>query len=410
MVDFLTTIDSDRGPIEPLPVTLVSQGLEVSLATLLSGIASPNQTARLVSSAANTNALNLKSSATRLVGVMGYNANAEGRYLKLYNKATTPTVGTDIPALITTVDTVVDAIKVKPDQFVFTVANQVDANALSGGGGLDAAGVRAAVGLASANLDTQLSTIDTVVDSVLVDTNELQTDWANGGRLDVILDARASQSSVDTIDGIVDAILVDTAEIGAAGAGLTSLASAANLATLTGYVDTEVAAIKAKTDNLPIDPADQSAVEAAITAATSPLATAANLATVAGYLDTEIAAILEDTGTTIPSTLASLATQSSVDTIDSIVDSILVDTAVIGAAGAGLTAVPAMILDLTDAIEAGLTPRQALRLITAASAGKVSGAATTSVTIRNAVADSKDRIVATVDASGNRSAITTDLT
>jgi hypothetical protein len=50
-------------------------------------------------------------------------------------------------------------------------------------------------------------------------------------------------------------------------------------------------AIKAKTDNLPTDPADQSAVEAAITAATSPLATAANLAIVAGYLDTEIAAI-----------------------------------------------------------------------------------------------------------------------
>jgi len=41
---------------------------------------------------------------------------------------------------------------------------------VTGGSGLDAAGVRAAVGLASANLDTQLSTIDTVVDSVLEDT------------------------------------------------------------------------------------------------------------------------------------------------------------------------------------------------------------------------------------------------
>lgn len=37
-------------------------------------------------------------------------------------------------------------------------------------GGLDAAGVRAAVGLASANLDTQLSAIDTVVNSILDDT------------------------------------------------------------------------------------------------------------------------------------------------------------------------------------------------------------------------------------------------
>lgn len=128
---------------------------------------------------------------------------------------------------------------------------------------LDAAGVRGAVGLAAANLDTQIGTLatganlatvagylDTEIAAILADTNELQTDWANGGRLDLILDARASQASVDTIDGVVDAILVDTAEIGAAGAGLTALASAANLATLTGYVDTEVAAIKATTDKL----------------------------------------------------------------------------------------------------------------------------------------------------------------
>jgi len=63
---------------------------------------------------------------------------------------------------LATVDSNVDAIKAKTDQFVFTVANQVDANALSGGGGLDASGVRAAVGLASANLDTQLGDIPTV--------------------------------------------------------------------------------------------------------------------------------------------------------------------------------------------------------------------------------------------------------
>ena len=35
--------------------------------------------------------------------------------------------------------------------------------------------------------------------AVLADTNELQTDWANGGRLDVILDARASQTTADAI-------------------------------------------------------------------------------------------------------------------------------------------------------------------------------------------------------------------
>ena len=35
--------------------------------------------------------------------------------------------------------------------------------------------------------------------AILVDTNELQADWVNGGRLDLILDARATQTSVDAI-------------------------------------------------------------------------------------------------------------------------------------------------------------------------------------------------------------------
>lgn len=44
------------------------------------------------------------------------------------------------------------------------------------------------------------------------------------------------------------------------------LATASALSTLTGYVDTEVAAIKAKTDNLPSDPADASVVAGLIAA------------------------------------------------------------------------------------------------------------------------------------------------
>jgi hypothetical protein len=60
-------------------------------------------------------------------------------------------------------------------------------------------------------------------------------------------------------------------------------------------------------------------------------------------------------------------------------------------------------------IEAGLTAKQAMRLIAAASAGKVSDAETSTVTIRNAVADDTDRIVATTDENGNRTAITYNL-
>jgi len=61
-------------------------------------------------------------------------------------------------------------------------------------------------------------------------------------------------------------------------------------------------------------------------------------------------------------------------------------------------------------VETGLTVRETLRLCVAALAGKVSGAAGTTITFRNAVADNKDRIVATVDSNGNRSAITIDVT
>lgn len=67
-------------------------------------------------------------------------------------------------------------------------------------------------------------------------------------------------------------------------------------------------------------------------------------------------------------------------------------------------------LDRVDAIESGLTMRGAFRLMAAALAGKVSGAATSTVVVRNAIADSKARLTATVDSDGNRSAITADVT
>ncbi len=104
----------------------------------------------------------------------------------------------------------------------------------------------------AANLVTVAGYLDTEIAAILADTNELQTDWANGGRLDLILDARASQTSVDTIDD---------------------------------FLDTEIAAIKAKTDNLPADPADASDIAAAFGTVNS------TLGAIVGYVDTEVAAI-----------------------------------------------------------------------------------------------------------------------
>jgi len=53
--------------------------------------------ARLASAAATTNAASVKTSAGRLYKLRGYNASTSARYLKLYNKASAPTVGTDVP-------------------------------------------------------------------------------------------------------------------------------------------------------------------------------------------------------------------------------------------------------------------------------------------------------------------------
>jgi hypothetical protein len=67
------------------------------------------------------------------------------------------------------------------------------------------------------------------------------------------------------------------------------------------------------------------------------------------------------------------------------------------------------ILDRTDGIESGVTLREAQRLQLAAAAGKLSGAGTTTVKIRD-VNNTTDRITATVDEYGNRTAVATDVT
>lgn len=68
------------------------------------------------------------------------------------------------------------------------------------------------------------------------------------------------------------------------------------------------------------------------------------------------------------------------------------------------------LLDRSAGVETGVTPRQALRLTAAVLGAKLSGAGTGTEIFRNAVADAKDRVTATVDSSGNRTAITYDLT
>jgi len=69
----------------------------------------------------------------------------------------------------------------------------------------------------------------------------------------------------------------------------------------------------------------------------------------------------------------------------------------------------ASVLDVAAGIETGVTVRQGLRIILAAAGGKADGLAGTTVHYRD-TNDTKNRITATVDADGNRTAVTLDAT
>lgn len=108
------------------------------------------------------------------------NAEMEARTLAAASYATAANLAT----LATYVDTEVAAIKLVTDQLAdtledagggnyrFTVAAL--ANAPGGSGGLDAAGVRAALGMASANMDTQFTAIPTAVAAIDIDGSTFQ--------------------------------------------------------------------------------------------------------------------------------------------------------------------------------------------------------------------------------------------
>lgn len=129
--------------------------------------------------------------------------------------------------------------------------------------------IDASVGAIASGVDltaTMKASVNAEVDTALFDVGLTSTVT---GRIDVAVSTRASQTSVDT---------------------------------LTGYVDTEVAAIKAKTDNLPASPAATSDIPSASTVAS---AVRSELTTELGRID---------------ATVSSRASQSSVNTLINYVD------------------------------------------------------------------------------------------
>jgi len=168
--------------------------------------------------------------------------------------------------------------------------------------------------------------------TTLVDTTTTNTDLVTAAAVNTAVEA-----------GDLALVLADTNEVQA------SLANG-------GFTDLLIDAIKAKTDNLPADPADDSDIDA-------------QLATIAGYLDTEIAAI-----------------KAVTDTLS-------------------LAAIADAVLD--EVTEGTTTLRHAIKLTLSALMAKTSGGGTNTLVARD-IGDTKNRITLTTDANGNRTASTLD--
>jgi hypothetical protein len=140
--------DGSQAPGQALPVSLINTPTVSSAATVSSTVTSGSLSR--VKSAATTNATNLKATSGRVYGIIVSNTSAAIKYLKFYNKATAPTVGTDTPVL-----TIAIPVGGQPVQLAFP-------NPLP-----FATGIGYAITGAVADADTTATAVDDVTGAIL---------------------------------------------------------------------------------------------------------------------------------------------------------------------------------------------------------------------------------------------------
>lgn len=141
------------------------------------------------------------------------------------------------------------------------------------------------------------------VEDVRDDTNELQTDWHDGGRLDSLLDGASAPSAATVADAVWDEALAGHAGVGSAGAALTAAGSAGDpwstalpgaygagtaglllgttipnaIDAIDNYVDTEIGALTTELAKVPKSDSNVSFNATAIAAIQNGLATPTNI-------------------------------------------------------------------------------------------------------------------------------------
>jgi hypothetical protein len=142
--------------------------------------------------------------------------------------------GTTLDAALAVVDANVDAILVDTGTTLDAALAVVDAN-------VDAILVDTGTTLPATltTIEGKVDTVDGVADTILVDTNELQTDWVNGGRLDLLIDqiitdiaALNNVSTAEVNAQVLDVLNTDTF----AEPGQGAPAATASLAAKIGYL------------------------------------------------------------------------------------------------------------------------------------------------------------------------------
>jgi hypothetical protein len=276
---------------------------------------------------------------------------------------------------------------------------------------LDAAGVRTAVGLASANLDTQLTAIDDLIDtevasiysrigapagaSIAADIAAVKVDTA------AVLDDTGT-SGVVVAAGSKTGYALATAPLDAAGVRSAVGLAAANLdtqlTTIDDLIDTEVAAIYSRL-GAPAGASISADIAAVKVDTAATLVDTTGLELTLGNMDSKL-------GTPSEGSIS-----EDIAAVQGAVNQVLEDTGTTGVVVATASktgyALAAAGLD-SIVIETGCSARQALSVIAAATAGQVSGAGTGTVTLKGAGV-ATTRIVATTDTDGNRSAVTLTL-
>ncbi len=166
--------------------------------------------------------------------------------------------------------------------------------------GTDSAALASVLGAAvGADISADIAAVKAETVLIVADTNELQGDWADAGRLDAILDNILTDTGTTLDDHLTDI------------KGTSFVKDTHSLID----IKTETALIVVDTNELQAD------------------------WTNTGRLDTILDSILEDTGTTLDNHLTDIKGTAFVKDTHSLID-ILTDTAVIGALGAGLSNIP----------------------------------------------------------------------